>query len=574
MTLMRDKEKKTEKAALAPAESAAVERGSPWFACRLLSPTRVQTLLPCLVLASLALWLNLYRIGEPGLWFDEILSVTRAWQPLPVLFKIISTTQPNMALYYVILHFWLSVTGHAGIPATEAVVRFPSAIFSALSSLALYALARRFFRAWIAFFATLLYILNTLQLTYAQETRAYALQLLLVICSWYALCVLLSGDRARSRMRAWWLVFVLANTLAIYVQLFSGLVLAAQVGALVLLCIVPTAWRERARRQLCPLLVGCVWIGVLTAPLLYASRVGSKTGWLPIPVPADLAHLFLIVSSQNRLFLLFAALASVLGLCVSLLAALPKGRQYLRWLNLLPCAEVQEKEWMQHYAQWLPLALLLFCWLLCPVGISYLVSQKAIHLFSARYLVVIVPALVLLIAPGLSTLRRRAVQVVYGLCLLLPCLYSVPGYYAGAQVEDWRTSTQWLQQHYRPGDGLICYDNAQGCAVAIEYYLRAYPRGTAHFDADSPGYFPWLSYDTTNQLGDAARALDVKAIQAYVARHARLFFGIGRVSTNDPQVQSTVRWLNANYHLLARKVTATLTISLYATGNPLPPDLA
>jgi 4-amino-4-deoxy-L-arabinose transferase-like glycosyltransferase len=574
MTLMRDKEKKTEKAALAPAESAAVERGFPLFACRLLSTARVQMFLACLVLASLALCLNLYRIGEPGLWFDEILSVTRAWQPLPVLFKIISTTQPNMALYYVILHFWLSVTGHAGIPASEAVVRFPSAIFSALSSLALYALARRFFRAWIAFLATLLYVLNTLQLTYAQETRAYALQLLLVICSWYALCVLLSSDRARSRARVWWLAFVLTSALAIYVQLFSGLVLAAQVGAFVLLCIVPTAWRERARRQLYPLLVGCMWISVLAVPLLYASRVGSKTGWLPIPVPADLAHLLLIVSSQNRLFLLFAAPASVLGLCVSLLAALPQGWQYLRRLNLLPCAEVQEKEWIQRYAQWLPLAFLLLCWLLCPVGISYLVSQKAIHLFSARYLVVIVPALVLLIALGLSTLRRRAVQVVYGLCLLLPCLYSVPGYYAGAQVEDWRTGTQWLQQHYRPGDGLICYNNSQGCAVAIEYYLRAYPRGTAHFDADSPGYFPWLSYDTTNQPGDAARALDVHAIQTYAARHARLFFGIGRVSTDDPQVQSTVRWLNANYHLLARKVTATLTIYLYATGNPMPPDLA
>jgi hypothetical protein len=181
---------------------------------------------------------------------------------------------------------------------------------------------------------------------------------------------------------------------------------------------------------------------------------------------------------------------------------------------------------------------------------------------------------VLLIAPGLSTLRRRAVQIVYGLCLLLPCLYSVPGYYAGAQVEDWRTGTQWLQQHYRPGDGLICYNNSQGCAVAIEYYLHAHPRGTAHFDADSPGYFPWLSYDTTNQPGDAARALDVNAIQAYAARHARLFFGIGRVSTDDPQVQSIIRWLNANYHLLARKVTATLTLSLYATGNPMPPDLA
>lgn len=574
MTLIRAQEKKKVRTQLLPAEKTEGERATPLLACPPFGTGRTQTVSVCFVLFSLALCLNLYRIGGPGLWFDEILSVTRAWQPLPVLLRIISTTQPNMALYYIFLHFWLSTIAHAGIPATEAFVRLPSAIFSATDSLLLYFIARRFFGARLAFFATLLYILNTLQLTYAQETRSYALQLLLILCSWYALCVLLSGDLARSQARACWLAFVLASVLAIYSQLFSGLVFGAQVGAVALLCIVPTAWRTHARRQLRPLVISCAWIGALIAPLLYAGRVGPKTGWLPVPVPADLAHLFLIVSSQNRLFLLLAVPAILFGFWVSLLTAFPQGRRDLLRQNRLPRAGTQEKECRQRPAQWLPLALLLSAWLLCPIAISYLVSQKAMHLFAARYLVVIVPAFVLLITLGLSMLRRRTVQVVYGLCLLLSCLASVPGYYSGAQVEDWRTGTQWLQQNYRPGDGLICYDNSQGCAVSIEYYLRVYPRGTAHFDANSPGYFPWISYDTTNQLSDAARALNVDAIRVYAEQRERLFFGIGRASPDDPRVRSTIRWLNANYHLLARKVTATLTIYLYATANPVPPDLA
>ena len=574
MTLMREPEKKAEGTALLPAEDVEDECAAPAFAQLSFRTGKVQTFLACSVLCGLALFFNLYRIGGPGLWFDEVLSVARAWQPLPVLFRIISTTQPNMALYYVVLHFWLSVTGHAGIPATEAVVRFPSAVFSAAGSLLLYFLARRFFGARIAFLAALLYVLNTLQLTYAQETRSYALQLLLVISSWYALCVLLSGGLAGSRTSAWWLIFVLSSTLAIYAQLFSGLVLAAQIGAVVLLCVVPTAWRAHARRQLRSLIVSCAWIGVMIVPLLCASRVGSKTGWLPIPAPADLAHLLLIVSSQSRLFLLLAAPLLVLGPGVPLLVALPRTRRSLLRLNLLPRTEILEKEWMQRHTQWLPLALLLCCWLLCPVAISYLVSQKAMHLFAARYLVVIVPAFVLLSALGLSALRWRAVQIVYGLCLLLSCLSAVPGYYAGAQVEDWRSGTQWLQQNYRPGDGLICYDTSQGCAVSIEYYLRVYPRGMAHFDVASPGYFPWISYDTTNQPGNSVRALDVDAIRVYAARPTRLFFSIGRADPDDPRVRSTLRWLDAHYGLLARKVTATLTLYLYAAGDPTPPDLA
>ena len=180
------------------------------------------------------------------------------------------------------------------------------------------------------------------------------------------------------------------------------------------------------------------------------------------------------------------------------------------------------RQWQKRFVQLFPLAVFLLCWLLCPVAISYVVSQKSTRLFSPRYLVVIVPALLLLVAYGLSVLRWRAVQIVLGLCLVLLCLRYAPNYYPSAQVEDWRTGTQWLQQNYQNGDGLICYDNSEGCAVDIEYYLQAYPYSNAHFDANSPGYFPWVDYDTTNHLGNYQQALDTTAIQTYGNEHPRL----------------------------------------------------
>ena len=82
-----------------------------------------------LLLFLIAMGFNLYQIGAPSIWFDEALSVTRAQQSLPVLFKIVSVTQPNMALYYFVLHFWLSFMSLSGLHATEAVVRFPLGVF-------------------------------------------------------------------------------------------------------------------------------------------------------------------------------------------------------------------------------------------------------------------------------------------------------------------------------------------------------------------------------------------------------------------------------------------------------------
>ena len=91
------------------------------------------------VLFLAALGFNLYRLGTPSIWFDEAFSVELAHQPLPLLWHILFGVEPNMELYYLFLHFWLQLTGALGLIPTEFVVRLPSAIFAALSTLALLA---------------------------------------------------------------------------------------------------------------------------------------------------------------------------------------------------------------------------------------------------------------------------------------------------------------------------------------------------------------------------------------------------------------------------------------------------
>lgn len=562
MTQVRNTAQKTPGGGKASAPSnVSVASASPSFLTRIDQPGRWLTFLICLLLFLIAMGFNLYKIGAPSIWFDEALSVTRAQQSLPVLFKIVTVTQPNMALYYFMLHFWLSFTSLFELTATETVVRFPSALFAAIDTLLLYFMARRFFGSLLAIFAALFYLLNTLQLTYAQETRAYTLQLLFLSLSWYALFVLFSSDLSSKRARNWWICFVLSSALAMYSQLFSELVLATQALAIVLTFVIPNAWRARVRRQVPQLIISWLCIGVLIAPIVYASQVGSKTGWLPIPGLRDLYELFMTIGGRDQLLLGLFALTILLGL----LAVLPQAQKQLKELSLLPKDEATANQWQKRFVQLLPLAIFLLCWTLCPVAISYVVSQSTTRLFSPRYLVVIIPALILLVVLGLSALRWRAVQLVLALCMVVLCLISVPIYYRSAQVEDWRTGTQWLQQNYKTGDGLICYDNSQGCAVGIEYYLQAYPYGNAHFDANSPGYFPWISYDTTNQLGNYKQALDTNAIQTYAAQHPRLFFGVGRASLNDPSVKPTLQWLNTHYRLLSSESTPTLTIYLFDT---------
>src|SRR5215471_19290132 len=128
------------------------------------------TWLLCILVGVIALGFNLYRLGTPSIWFDEAFSVELARQPLPLIWHIIWGPEPNMELYYLFLHFWLGLTGFFGLHATEFVVRFPSAVFAALSSVMVFLLGHRFLGTTAGLVGAGLFMLDNLQLTYAQQT--------------------------------------------------------------------------------------------------------------------------------------------------------------------------------------------------------------------------------------------------------------------------------------------------------------------------------------------------------------------------------------------------------------------
>ena len=213
---------------------------------------------------------NLYRLGTPSIWFDEAFSVELARQPLPLLGHIIFGPEPNMELYYLFLHFWLNLTASLGLHATEFVVRLPSAVFAALSTVVVFLLGQRFIATIAGFVGAALYLLNDLQLVYAQQTRAYSLQLLLICIAWYAL---LSAFNGRSQRGRWWICYSVATTLAIYTHLFSVLILLAQICTIGLLFLL-SGERHKITGQSRNFIGSLVFIGILSIPMALVSRHG------------------------------------------------------------------------------------------------------------------------------------------------------------------------------------------------------------------------------------------------------------------------------------------------------------
>src|SRR5215469_16138078 len=217
----------------------------------------------CTLIGCAALGFNLFRLGTPSIWFDEAFSVELARQPLPWLWHIIWGPEPNMELYYLLLHFWLGFTGFLGLHPTELVVRLPSAVFAALSSVMVFLLGRRFIGTTAGLVGAGLFMLDNLQLTYAQQTRAYSLQLLLICIAWYALFVVLTQQTHQKR---WWACYIGALTLATYAHLFSVLILLTQVVAFAGLLILPGPWRDKVRHRVSAFIVSIAITGVLIVP--------------------------------------------------------------------------------------------------------------------------------------------------------------------------------------------------------------------------------------------------------------------------------------------------------------------
>lgn len=449
----------------------------------LLRQPRLLTWVTGLLVFGIAMAFDLYRLGNPSIWFDEAFSVELARLPLPVMWHLIWGPEPNMELYYLFLHGWLGLSGLFGWLPTEFVVRLPSAVFAALASVMVYLLGRRYMGMAAGIAGAGLFTLNYLQLTYAQQTRAYSMQLLLTCVAWYALFALLSQDR---RVTRWWVCFILASTLAIYAQLFSALILFSQLVAFAGLLVLPGSWRERARRNLRGFLASLGVIGILCIPMWLVSLHGAKTNWLPIPHVQDITHLFQFIATNSQLYLLLLFLLCTGAVGIALLAYTRDFKPLIRSFTFSGQSEQAEAQ-LQRF---IPLVFSLVCWLFVPIIASYVISQSPIRLFSTRYLVTILPPLFLLAGLAIGALRWRVVQTALILCMFLVALYYVPVYYRSAQVEDWNSTVHWLQQRYQPGDGLVCFDNdvEQGCQVSVQYYLDAYPTG-AHFTPDAPGAF-------------------------------------------------------------------------------------
>jgi mannosyltransferase len=366
-----------------------------------------------------------YRLGTKSMWLDEAVSANHARLGLSQLWTVISDRDPNMGLYYVLLHFWVRVFGSG-----ETAVRSMTVVLAGLAAPTTALLGKRLFGRAAGLTAGVLLALGPFFVQYEQTARSYALVVLLVTLSSYCFVTALEQPSRRS-----FVGYALASTLAIYTHYFAAYVLLVQL--LTLLAV-------KRRAALAPAWLAS-WgaIVLLCAPeAVFALRAGTgNISWIVAPSLHSLVHLPSDLAGSSSLALLLLMLA---------------GYGFVR-------AVADRQGWQ---------AAFLAAWLVVPVVLDFAVSRLGHPLFVSYYLIVVLPALLLLAALGVTRLPWRASRaIVLGLLVVLSAV-GIRDWYTHPDLENYRGATRYLLSNEHSGDGIVYYPagTLAGPTSGIAYY--------------------------------------------------------------------------------------------------------
>lgn len=376
---------------------------------------------PAWLWAGIAL-LVLVVFAIPGmatrsLWSDEIASVLFAGLPLDEFYQLVFGREVNMVLYYFVLRYWLAFGD------SEFSMRLLSLIFAGCAVLILFVLTKRTWGDRVASTSVILLATNSTFVAYAVEARGYSLLVLTTCLSYWTLFVLLEVPGWR---RA--LAYAGAVATTIYSHFFGLLVpFAHWIG---ILC----AGITRSRKLLTVIFPAFFLILIAATPLILAVlHYGGVLTWMEKPTVRSVYYMAIALVGNGGEPLLLAYLGICGVGCYQVFRRYPGVADGYRVANLVVLSGCT-----------------------VPIFVAFLVSQIS-PAFTVRYLLVVLPPMVILAAVGIEAIRSSKLRaVILGTVVFI----SMAATYIGRENEttqDWRASATYLQNNVASSDAILFF---------------------------------------------------------------------------------------------------------------------
>ncbi len=398
-------------------------------------------------LALLAFALRVIGLEFQSLWRDEVDAIRFASRPMLDLLGTLTAPAENGPLFYLLLRWWLRLAGQS-----EFGLRFFSVFFGVLTIPLIYNLARRLFPSLpgVALVAALLASTSPYLVWYSQEGKMYALVVTLILVSMDRyLAALEDGGWFR------WLAYLVATALALYVHVLAALMIPVQVVVFFL--------QERGVRK-------ARWRPWLVSLLIMALPYLPLLAWqVPLMLtPAQTGFRF--VALHEMLLSLWGSYSFGIAQNAGLWIGVGFVGALVGSFQLWPL----DKRGRVSLGA-------LACWLFLPVLLLFLITLVR-PLYTARYLVFVLPAYLLLLAAGVVAIGRRT-HLLAGVLLIALLAVSGRGLWLQSRSQikaDFRSATAYVLNNAGPDD-LLLFQIPYG-RYSFDYYVQrlAMPQTVRH----------------------------------------------------------------------------------------------
>lgn len=423
-------------------------------------------ILSLLILVAFAV--RAISLDAQSLWRDEVDALRFATAPWSEMLSNFIRPNWNGPLYFLLLRAWIALVG-----ISEYALRFFSLIFGVLCLPLIYVLGRRLFGRvsgrrrpflegrlgrrgrpfpegrLVGLCAALLVACSPYLTWYGQEVKMYTFVPALALLAIYGLRRALEDGKMR-----WWVVFVVASTLAFYSHILAALLIP--VCALLLV-----VWWSHTRKR---------WVGVLlslaclTLPYLLLARwqipltlKSRETGFYPYTLHQMVEILFngwsLGIPGLGRPWGTALMVALAAGGLISLVIPRAREEGVFRWEALSEACPT----WMKlrldrpparQGRAGLETCLAMVCWLVTPLSVVWLISLRQ-PIFTDRYLIWVAPAFYLLVAQALVSLWSLGDFGRWVVGLLLSTILTLNG------VNLWHQATVPVKSDFRAAAAYI-----------------------------------------------------------------------------------------------------------------------
>jgi mannosyltransferase len=373
---------------------------------------------------------RLYRLGWESLSNDEVADYFLSRMDFPAIFRALKGNV-HPPLFFVTNHLWINLGDGPDF------LRLFSVMFGALAVIWIWKFGREIRGQSLGLLAAALLALSPIHIFFSQEARMYSASIFLTAASSFYLYRMLVKPSASATA-----LYFLASSLALFTHYFNAMTLLAQ--ASFVLCARASGWIGQAEFKR--------WLrAAVPVALLFLC-------WLPFALPqaAALSETRGMTLFHNRaapglrdlgkVFLYLSSIRPAAGILVGLLIL----SSFRRGVG----------------ASMLGIRMLGFL-LVVPVLTAFAIGRYYVF-FMNTHLVICLPAFLLLVSAGITSIRHALIRIPVAVALLAVFSVNSCSMLSARQDSGWPAAVEGITREWRSGD--ILGFQGPGPEMLFRYY--------------------------------------------------------------------------------------------------------